>query len=153
MGNECCCNRKVEEDESSKIQSLDNYLIYLLNKISEIQQIVSEYSGQNDPDNYNNPYTISFEQYQFYIKLNNVLIKLKILLEDYKYAKQVNNNTSSYKSQIDFKDKKFNLEKGKDYLNKILETQVSSNIRTLNDLDSKMKESIFDTDKYEKSLN
>jgi len=150
MGNECCCNRKVEEDESSKIQSLDNYLIYLLNKISEIQQIVSEYSGQNDPDNYNNPYTISFEQYQFYIKLNNVLIKLKILLEDYKYSREAN-NTSSYKSQMDFKYKIFNLDKGKDYLNKILETQVSPNIRTLEDLDSKMKENIFDTDKYEKS--
>ena len=150
MGNECCCNRKVEEDESSKIQSLDNYLIYLLNKISEIQQIVSEYSGQNDPENYNNPYTISFEQYQFYIKLNNVLIKLKILLEDYKYSREAN-NTSSYKSQMDFKYKIFNLDKGKDYLNKILETQVSPNIRTLEDLDSKMKENIFDTDKYEKS--
>jgi hypothetical protein len=150
MGNECCCNRKVEEDESSKIQSLDNYLIYLLNKISEIQQIVSEYSGQNDPENYNNPYTISFEQYQFYIKLNNVLIKLKILLEDYKYSREAN-NTSSYKSQMDFKYKIFNLDKGKDYLNKILETQVSPNIRTLEDLDSKMKENIFYTDKYEKS--
>ena len=84
MGNECCCNRKVEEDESSKIQSLDNYLIYLLNKISEIQQIVSEYSGQNDPDNYNNPYTISFVKYKYYIKLYIVLIKLNILFDDYK---------------------------------------------------------------------
>ena len=126
----------------SKIKTLDSFLIYLLNKISEIQQIVSEYSGENNEDNLNSPYIISFEQYQFYIKLNNILIKLKILLEDYKYSQS--NDNSTFKNQITFKNKEFNLKKGKDYLKKILETQISPDIMKLDDLDSIMKESIFD---------
>ena len=141
MGNECC-TREVEEDELSKIKTLDSFLIYLLNKISEIQQIVSEYSGENNEDNLNSPYIISFEQYQFYIKLNNILIKLKILLEDYKYSKS--NDNTNFKNQLTFKNKEFNLKKGKDYLKKILETQISPDIRKLDDLDSMMKEWIFD---------
>ena len=141
MGNECC-TREVEEDKLSKIKTLDSFLIYLLNKISEIQQIVSEYSGENNEDNLNSPYIISFEQYQFYIKLNNILIKLKILLEDYKYSKS--NDNTNFKNQLTFKNKEFNLKKGKDYLKKILETQISPDIRKLDDLDSIMKESIFD---------
>ena len=43
MGN-ACCNRNINEDEFSKINNIDAYLIYLLKNLNEVERIVSEYS-------------------------------------------------------------------------------------------------------------
>ena len=139
MGN-ACCNREVEEDELSKIKNINSYLIYILGKINEIQQKISDYSNKvNERDK-----AISFEEFRYYIALNNVLINLKITLEKYLYYEKNQQNTPNDNS-IDFSNKKFDVDDGKSYLIDILDTQSEYNIKKLKKLETKMIDKIFVT--------
>ena len=139
MGN-ACCNREVEEDELSKIKNINSYLIYILQKINETQQIISDYSNKvNERDQ-----AISFEEFRYYIALNNVLINLKITLEKYLYFEKNQQNTTNEDS-IDFANIKFDVENGKSYLIDILDTQSEFNIKGLKKLEKKMIDKIFVT--------
>ena len=138
MGN-ACCNRNINEDEFSKINNIDAYLIYLLKNLNEVERIVSEYSRlENEKEK-----SISFDQFQYYIKLNNVLIKLKINLEKYKYVKK-NQEDIPGKDPIDYKTKSFNLSEAKYYLFNVLNTQESNDINKLQELDEEMINAVFD---------
>lgn len=137
MGN-ACCNREVEEDELSKIKNINSYLIYILGKINEIQQKISDYSNKvNERDK-----AISFEEFRYYIALNNVLINLKITLEKYLYYEKNQQNTPNDNS-IDFSNKKFDVDDGKSYLIDILDTESEYNIKQLKKLEKKMVDNIF----------
>ena len=137
MGN-ACCNREVEEDELSKIKNINSYLIYILGKINEIQQKISDYSNKvNERDK-----AISFEEFRYYIALNNVLINLKITLEKYLYYEKNQQNTPNDDS-IDFSNKTFDINDGKSYLIDILDTESEYNIKQLNKLEKKMVDNIF----------
>ena len=139
MGN-ACCNREVEEDELSKIKNINSYLIYILQKINETQQIISDYSNKvNDRDK-----AINFEEFRYYIALNNVLINLKITLEKYLYFEKNQQNTTNNDS-IDFTNIKFDIDNGKSYLIDILDTQSEYNIKGLKRLEKKMIDKIFVT--------
>ncbi len=139
MGN-ACCNREVEEDELSKIKNINSYLIYILQKINETQQIISDYSNKvNDRDK-----AINFEEFRYYIALNNVLINLKITLEKYLYFEKNQQNTTNNNS-IDFTNIKFDIDNGKSYLIDILDTQSEYNIKGLKRLEKKMIDKIFVT--------
>ena len=139
MGN-ACCNREVEEDELSKIKNINSYLIYILKKINETQQIISDYSNKvNDRDK-----AINFEEFRYYIALNNVLINLKITLEKYLYFEKNQQNTTNNNS-IDFTNIKFDIDNGKSYLIDILDTQSEYNIKGLKRLEKKMIDKIFVT--------
>ena len=137
MGN-ACCNREVEEDELSKIKNINSYLIYILGKINEIQQKISDYSNKvNERDK-----AISFEEFRYYIALNNVLINLKITLEKYLYYEKNQQNTPNDDS-IDFSNKTFDINDGKSYLIDILDTESEYNIKQLKKLEKKMVDNIF----------
>ena len=137
MGN-ACCNREVEEDELSKIKNINSYLIYILGKINEIQQKISDYSNKvNERDQ-----AISFEEFRYYIALNNVLINLKIILEKYLYYEKNQQNTPNDDS-IDFSNKTFDINDGKSYLIDILDTESEYNIKQLKKLEKKMVDNIF----------
>ena len=137
MGN-ACCNREVEEDELSKIKNINSYLIYILQKINETQQIISDYSNKvNDRDK-----AINFEEFRYYIALNNVLINLKITLEKYLYYEKNQQNTPNDDS-IDFSNKTFDINDGKSYLIDILDTESEYNIKQLKKLEKKMVDNIF----------
>ena len=137
MGN-ACCNREVEEDELSKIKNINSYLIYILGKINEIQQKISDYSNKvNERDQ-----AISFEEFRYYIALNNVLINLKITLEKYLYYEKNQQNTPNDDS-IDFSNKTFDINDGKSYLIDILDTESEYNIKQLKKLEKKMVDNIF----------
>ena len=137
MGN-ACCNREVEEDELSKIKNINSYLIYILKKINELQQIISDYSNKvNERDK-----AISFEEFRYYIALNNVLINLKITLEKYLYYEKNQQNTPNDDS-IDFSNKTFDINDGKSYLIDILDTESEYNIKQLKKLEKKMVDNIF----------
>ena len=137
MGN-ACCNREVEEDELSKIKNINSYLIYILGKINEIQQKISDYSTKvNERDK-----AISFEEFRYYIALNNVLINLKITLEKYLYYEKNQQNTPNDDS-IDFSNKTFDINDGKSYLIDILDTESEYNIKQLKKLEKKMVDNIF----------
>ena len=137
MGN-ACCNREVEEDELSKIKNINSYLIYILGKINEIQQKISDYSNKvNERDK-----AISFEEFRYYIALNNVLINLKIILEKYLYYEKNQQNTPNDDS-IDFSNKTFDINDGKSYLIDILDTESEYNIKQLKKLEKKMVDNIF----------
>ena len=137
MGN-ACCNREVEEDELSKIKNINSYLIYILGKINEIQQKISDYSNKvNERDK-----AISFEEFRYYIALNNVLINLKITLEKYLYYEKNQQNTPNDDS-IDFSNKTFDINDGKSYLIDILDTESEYNIKQLKKLKKKMVDNIF----------
>ena len=137
MGN-ACCNREVEEDELSKIKNINSYLIYILKKINDLQQIISDYSNKvNERDQ-----AISFEEFRYYIALNNVLINLKITLEKYLYYEKNQQNTPNDDS-IDFSNKTFDINDGKSYLIDILDTESEYNIKQLKKLEKKMVDNIF----------
>lgn len=82
MGNSCFCPDKPFGEIKNKQQFLKALFEYLNQAQDQLGSYTKKQKDKKDNQKYN-IVELSFEQYQYYIKLNNVLIKTKMIMEDY----------------------------------------------------------------------
>lgn len=161
MGNNICCVSGYTHD-LSYIDSLGSFIKCLLENLTRVQGEISNCSPnqRNEKANYNediipNIATKNYARFQYYIYFNNILVKLKILSEDYFFIKKgyqlTDKELDKEKKEtptlgmgtIDLTHQDFDLEKAKIYLGKILDTEDSVDIKKLEALNNEMIQSLY----------
>ena len=145
MGN-CCCHRDIEND-LSYIKGLDDYLKCVLENLKRIQDESMRYSKNNKESK------LTFEREQFYIVYGNLLLKMKIVLEDYYFYeknKEANPTTPVGETEEDFathyevyKGKKFDLDSALQYLQKVLDCEKEGEKEEIEHYDNILMNSLF----------
>ena len=81
-----CCSENLIIDEVGEIKTFNNFIRFILTEIERVQNIIYNYSNENNlkninsNDNIDDNNLLSYEQYEFYIELNKVLILIKQLM-------------------------------------------------------------------------
>ena len=169
MGAQCCGGLLPIEIPLNQINNIDDYLI-ALSKYSLHAQSKLGISGENSENSETSDNNIlTYEQYQYYISLNSLLFKVKMLMEDYlinqenqkenmendiiKEEKNYKNNNIKDKSNeklnekvdenYDFTNKKFNLKNGIYILESIMDTEDNFNSQKLENIENKIYNQMF----------
>lgn len=178
MGNifSCCGGARFKKEE---IKNKKQFLKAILDCLTKSQDQLGNYEKKSE-ENKETPQNLSFEQYQYYISLNNSLIKLKMMMEDYSHImekeREYNNGEDSssendeeekeedekpkskkekekeniYEAEtltpgqrLEFKDRKFDLQNGVEFLQDLMKTEENFDIDKLRILDDEMFKRIF----------
>ena len=142
-----CCSENLIIDEVGEIKTFNNFIRFILTEIERVQNIIYNYSNENNlkninsNDNIDDNNLLSYGQYEFYIKLNKVLILIKQLCDKYEYTETKKNINKD--SKENFNDN-FKLSHAKNILKDILNTENNYNIKDLNNISKNIKyESFF----------
>jgi hypothetical protein len=142
-----CCSENLIIDEVGEIKTFNNFIRFILTEIERVQNIIYNYSNENNlkninsNDNIDDNNLLSYGQYEFYIKLNKVLILIKQLCDKYEYTETKKNINKD--SKENFNDN-FKLSNAKNILKDILNTENNYNIKDLNNISKNIKyESFF----------
>ena len=142
-----CCSENLIIDEVGEIKTFNNFIRFILTELERVQNIIYNYSNEmntkniNSNDNINDNNLLSYEQYEFYIELNKVLILIKQLCDHYEYSETRKNINKDSKKNF---NSNFKLSDAKSILKDILNTENNYNINDLNNISKNIKyESFF----------
>lgn len=158
MGNVCCETHYT--NDLSYIDSLGSFIKFLLENLTRVQGEISNCSPNQKCMKSNekiiqNMTSKNYERFQYYIFLNTVLVKIKILSEDYFFIKKgyqitekdtekdLKETKSIGMSTIDLKQQEFDLEKSKMYLGMILDTEDNIDLKQLETLNNQMLKNLY----------
>ena len=167
MGSHCCGGQFSLDIQVNKINNFEDYLTALTQYLLHAQSKLGSY-GENSENSDNN--ILTYEQYQYYISLNNILLKIKMLMEDYLMnQEQQNTNSGDYRekkrtnyennninekfkrkldrkgdaSSYDLSNKTFNLKSGIYILESIMSTEENFDIEKLESIEDKIHNQMF----------
>ena len=137
MGN--CCNNHTKYNNLSHIKTEDEYLKCILQHLSRVQNKIDLFSEKNktsyqlanmkhnNDDDWNEKY-VSYEKEQFYITFGNVLLQMKMIMEEYYMVKNYKsaedgNGKDGNNSQFNFESKNFNADTAVSFMQELLECE------------------------------
>lgn len=145
MGN--CCNNHTKYNNLSHIKTEDEYLKCILQHLSRVQNKIDLFSEKNktsyqlantthnNGDDWKEKY-VSYEKEQFYITFGNVLLQMKMLMEEYymvkNYKSAEDGNGKDSNSQFNFENKSFNADTAVSFMQKLLEYEEIGDKSVLN---------------------
>ena len=141
-----CCYENLIIDEVGEIKTFKNFIRFILTELERVQNIIYNYSNEmnskniNSNDNINDNNLLSYEQYEFYIELNKVLILIKQLCDNYEYSETRKNINKDSKTNF---NSNFKLSDAKSILKDILNTENNYNIKDLNNISKSIKYEYF----------
>ena len=142
-----CCSKNLIIDEVGEIKTFKNFIRFILTELERVQNIIYNYSNEmnskniNSNDNINDNNLLSYEQYEFYIELNKVLILIKQLCDKYENIEIKKNINKDSRENF---NNNFKLSDAKSILKDILNTENNYNIKDLINISKNIKyESFF----------
>ena len=144
MGN--CCNNHTKFNNLSHIKTEDAYLKCILQHLSRVQTKIDLFSEKNksnyqlssvstsNNDDWKEKY-VSYEKEQFYITFGNILLQMKMLMEEYYMFKNYKSSEEgSVKdiNQFNFENKSFNSETAVGFMQDLLEYEEIGDKSLLN---------------------
>ena len=145
MGN--CCNNHTKYNNLSHIKTEDEYLKCILQHLSRVQNKIDLFSEKNktsyqltntthnNGDDWKEKY-VSYEKEQFYITFGNVLLQMKMLMEEYymvkNYKSAEDGNGKDGSGQFNFENKSFNADTAVNFMKKLLECEETGDKSSLN---------------------
>jgi len=142
-----CCSENVIIDEIGEIKTFKNFFRFILTELERVQNIIYNYSNDTKLRNIKSIVTIddnqllSYEQYEFYIQLNKVLILIKQFCDQYENIEIKKNMNKENKENF---NKNFKLSDAKSIIKDILKTENNYNIKNLNNISKNINfESFF----------
>ena len=142
-----CCSENLIIDEVGEIKTFNNFIRFILTEIERVQNIIYNYSNENNlkninsNDNIDDNNLLSYGQCEFYIELNKVLILIKQLCDKYENIEIKKNINKDSRENF---NNNFKLSDAKSVLKDILNTENNYNINDLNNISKNIKyESFF----------
>ena len=142
-----CCSENLIIDEVGEIKTFNNFIRFILTEIERVQNIIYNYSNENNlkninsNDNIDDNNLLSYGQCEFYIELNKVLILIKQLCDKYENIEIKKNINKDSRENF---NNNFKLSDAKSILKDILNTENNYSIKDLNNISKNIKyESFF----------
>ena len=143
MGN--CCNNHTKFNNLSHIKTEDAYLKCVLQHLSRVQAKIDLFSEKNktnyqlssvsnNTDDWKEKY-VSYEKEQFYITFGNILLQMKMLMEEYYMFKNYKSSDDAHAqdpNQFNFQNKSFNSETAVAFMQDLLEYEEIGDKSLLN---------------------
>jgi len=152
-----CCSENLIIDEIGEIKTFKNFFRFILTELERVQNIIYNYSNDTKLRNIKSIVTIddnqllSYEQYEFYIQLNKVLILIKQFCDKYENIEIKKNMNKENKENF---NNNFKLSDSKSILKDILKTENDYNLKDLNNISKNIKfESFFISESEEDNNN
>ena len=152
-----CCSENLIIDEIGEIKTFKNFFRFILTELERVQNIIYNYSNDTKLRNIKSIVTIddnqllSYEQYEFYIQLNKVLILIKQFCDKYENIEIKKNMNKENKENF---NNNFKLSDSKSILKDILKTENDYNLKDLNNISKNIKfESFFINESEEDNNN
>jgi hypothetical protein len=151
-----CCSENLIIDEIGEIKTFKNFFRFILTELERVQNIIYNYSNDTKLRNIKSIVTIddnqllSYEQYEFYIQLNKVLILIKQFCDKYENIEIKKNMNKENKENF---NNNFKLSDSKSILKDILKTENDYNLKDLNNISKNIKFKSFFISESEEDNN